>query len=96
MSSAKLFVEYPVPVKLRGANQVILNYLLEQKHFVENEKLVRISEGDQLTGFVTIKVGEKWQLAKILGQITRDEEKFPKIKTITERKTIFKNKAALI
>ena len=63
-----IFGEYPAPVKLEKAPQVISNYLTNQNIFVQNEKLVRVS--DHKKGFIVIRVNKTWQLAKILGQIS--------------------------
>ena len=64
MASKDLFGEFPKPVKLRGANKVIIDHLLNQKQLVEGEKLVRSSTGEQLSGFIVIKLGEIWELRK--------------------------------
>ena len=58
-----IFGEYPAPVKLEKAPQVISNYLTNQNIFVQNEKLVRVSDHNK--GFIVIRINKIWQLAKI-------------------------------
>ena len=69
-----LFGKIPKPVKLRGAPEVIINHLVNQKQVVERGELIKPPTGDQLSGFIVIKVGVSWQLAQILGKFNNDDQ----------------------
>ena len=59
MEDKILFGETPRPVKLRGALEVIINHLIDQKQVVERQELIKpVEGGDQLSGFIIIKLGD--------------------------------------
>ena len=74
MEDKDLFGEIPRPVKLRGAPEVIINHLVNQKQVVERGKLIKPPTVNQLSGFIVIKVGDSWQLAQILGKFNDNEQ----------------------
>ena len=76
MEDKIIFGKTPIPVKLRGAPEVIISHLFDQKQAVERQELIKpVEEGGQLSGFIIIKLGDSWQLGQILGKFNIDDEK---------------------